>query len=115
MTSISALFAMSPQRYVGHPLINKTLTHVPECRRLRRDSPGDLRFLDLPLRAVRQEIVRVAGAHDASAGKGQGDTRGVDGYPATPPLLSNVCGGARSARWVEHQVAGVGSHEDAAF
>ena len=64
---------------------------------------------------VGEEVVGVAGAHDAGAGEGEGHPGGVDGDPAAAPLFGDVGGGARAAGGVQHQVAGVGGHEDAAL
>ena len=41
--------------------------------------------------------------------------RGVDGDPAAAPLLGDVGRGAGAAGGVEHEVAGVGGHEDTAL
>ena len=46
---------------------------------------------------IRQQVVRIAGAHDAGAGQGEGDAGGVDGDPTPPPLLGDVGGGAGTA------------------
>ena len=43
------------------------------------------------------------------------DAGGVDGDPAPAPLLGDVGRGAGAAGWVEHKVAGIGGHQDAAF
>ena len=52
-----------------------------------------------------------------SAGSRQreGYAGGVDGDPATAPLLGDVRGGAGAAGGVEDEVAGVGGHQDAAL
>ena len=72
-------------------------------------------FLDLAVAAVGEQVVGIACAHDAGAGKGEGDAGGVDGDPAAAPLLGDVRGGAGAAGGVEDEVAGVGGHEDAAL
>ncbi len=65
--------------------------------------------------ALGKQVVWIAGAHDAGAGQGERHARGVDGDPATAPLLGDVGGGAGAAGWVEYKVARVGRHEDATF
>ena len=59
--------------------------------------------LDLPVAAVGEQIVRVACAHDTSAGQRQGDAGSVDGDPATAPLLGNVGCGTRATSGVEYE------------
>ena len=100
---------------VGHPLVNEPLAHVAVGGHIRRGAAGDFSLLLLPLLAVGQEVVGVAGAHDAGPRQGQGDAGGVDGNPAAPPLLGHVGRGAGAAGGVQHQVAGVGGHQDAAL
>ena len=100
---------------VGHALVHETLADVAVGGHLRRVAAGQLGLLDLPVPAVRQDVVGVAGAHDAGAGQGQGDAGGVDGDPPPPPLLRHVGGGARTTGGVQHQVSRIGGHQDAAL
>ena len=65
--------------------------------------------------AVGQYVVLIPGTHDAGTGQGQSHPRGVNGYPAPTPLFGDISGGAGPASGVEHEVAGVGGHEDTAF
>jgi hypothetical protein len=41
--------------------------------------------------------------------------RGINGDPAAAPLLGDVGGGAGTARRVQHEVAGIGGHEEASL
>ena len=100
---------------MGNPLVDEPLPQVAVGGHLRRGAAGDLGLLELPVLAVGQDVVGIAGAHDAGAGQGQGDAAGVDGDPPPPPLLGHVGRGAGAAGRVQHQVAGVGGHQDAAF
>ena len=103
------------ERDVRDALVDEALPHVAVCRRVRWRLARDLGFLALTLRAVGEEVVRLARAHDPGAGKCQRYSGGVDGNPAAAPLLGDVGGGAGPAGRVEHQIPGVGSHEDAAL
>ena len=100
---------------VGYPLVDEAVADVAVGGRFGRGLAGELGFLPLPFGAVREEVEGVAGAHDAGAGQREGDAGGVDGDPAPAPLLGDVGGGAGAAGGVEDEVAGVGSHEYAAF
>ena len=64
---------------------------------------------------VVEQVVGKGGAEQPGLGDIEGDARGVGGDPAPPPLLGHIGGGARTARRVQHQVAGVGGHQDAAL
>ena len=97
---------------VRHALVDEALPDVAVGWRLRRGPALHLRLLRLPLAAVGEEIVRVAGAHDPGAGQRQGHAGGVDGNPAAAPLLGDVGGGAGAAGGVEDEVAWVGCHEN---
>ena len=84
------------------------------CVGLRtRRGAGDFGFLELALAGIGQQVIRIARAHDAGAGQRQRDARGVDRDPAAAPLLGDVGGGAGAAGRIEHEVAGVGGHQDA--
>src|SRR6266581_7047951 len=81
-------------------------------RRLRRGRcVRDLGFLELPIARISEQVVGVARAHDAGAGQRECYARGVDGDPAATPLLGNGGGGARTASRIEHEIAGIGSHQ----
>ena len=98
-----------------HPLVDESLADVASGGALGRGHARDFGFLPLSFRAVGEQVVGVTGAHYAGAGEGQRDAGGIDGDPATTPLLGDVGGGARAAGRVKDEVAGVGGHEDAAL
>ena len=100
---------------MGDALIHEALANVVVRGCFRGGLAGNLGFLDLAVAAVSEQVVGIAGAHDAGAGEREGDARGVDGDPAAAPLLGDVRGGAGAAGGVEDEVAGVGGHQDAAF
>ena len=81
---------------------------------VRRQMAQCLLFFDA-LGGVRQQVVGIAGSHEAGAGQGEGHARGVEGDPAPAPLLGHVGGGARTAGRVQHQIAGVSGHEETAL
>ena len=97
------------------PLVDEAVADVAVGGRFGRGLADDLGFLPLPFRAVREEVVGIAGAHDAGAGQREGDAGGVDGDPAPAPLLGDVGGGAGAAGGIEDEVAGVGGHQQATF
>ena len=103
------------QRDVGHALVDEALADVAEAGRFGGGLALDFGFFELALTAVGKQVVGVTGAHDAGAGQSEGDAGGVDGNPAAAPLFGDVGGGAGAAGGVEHEVAGVGGHEDAAL
>jgi hypothetical protein len=92
---------------VGDALVDEALPDVSPGRGARWLGTGDLGFLALALAGVLEQVVGVAGAHDAGAGEGQGDAGGVDGDPAAAPLFGDVGGGAGAAGGVEDEVAGI--------
>jgi len=100
---------------VGHPLVNEAVGQLAVGGLGARRGAGDLRLLLPALGRVGEEIPGVARAHEAGAGQGERDARGVDGDPAAAPLLRDRGGGARAAGGVEDQVARVGGHEEAAL
>ena len=100
---------------VGDALVHETLADVVVRGRFRGDFADERGFFDLAVAAVGEQVVGIACAHDAGAGQREGDAGGVDGDPAAAPLLGDVRGGAGAAGRVEHQVAGVGGHQDAAL
>ena len=104
-----------PQRDVRNALVDEPLSHAAIGTRFGRRAPLNLRLLRLPLRAIGQQVVRIARAHNAGAGQRERHPRGVYGDPATAPLLGDISRCARAASRVENEVAGVGGHEYAAF
>ena len=103
-----------PQRDMRHAFINEALADVAVAERFRGRLAFDLGLLQLPGAAVGEQVVGIAGAHDADARQRQGHARSVNRDPAPAPLFGNVGRRAGAAGGVEHEVAGVGSHEDAA-
>ena len=62
-----------------------------------------------------QRVVVEAGGHQPVLGEGQGDAAGIDGDPAPRPLFGHESRSAAAASGVEHQVAWVGGHQQAAL
>src|SRR3546814_6197419 len=56
------------ERDVRHALIDEAVTKIATHRLAAGQAAGDLGFLDLAFAAVRQQVVRIARAHDAGAG-----------------------------------------------
>ena len=100
---------------MGHALVDEALADVAVTGGFGGGFTLDLSLFELAGAAVGEQVVGIAGAHDAGAGQGEGDAGGVDGDPAAAPLFGDVCGGAGATGGVEHEVAGVGVHEDAAL
>ena len=100
------------ERDVRHTLIDKALADVAMRRLAGWRGAGDFGFLDLAVAAVGEQVVGIARTHDAGTGQRQGHAGGVDGDPAAAPLLGDIGGGAGAAGRVEHEVAGVGGHQD---
>ena len=100
---------------VGHALVDEALADVAAGGCFRRRALRDLGFLPLPLGAVGEQIPGIARAHDARPRQRERHAGGVDGDPAPAPLLGDVGRGARAAGRVQHQVAGVGGHQNAAL
>ena len=73
------------------------------CRRSRRPDRGFV-FQFVPGKGRGQQ---------ALASQGERHTAGINGDPAPAPLLGDVGRRAAAAGRVEHEVAGVGGHEDA--
>ena len=103
------------QRDVRHALIDEALADVVVDRRVGGHALGQLRFLGAALAAVGEQIPRIARRHQPRAGERQRDAAGVDGDPAPAPLLGDIGGGAGAAGGIEHKVAGVGGHQNAAL
>ena len=100
---------------VGDSRIDEALAHVAGGRGFGGRAAREFGFLLLPFGAVGEQVEGVARPHDPGASEGQGDAGGVDGDPARAPLLGDGGGGAGAAGRVEHEVAGVGGHQEAAF
>ena len=98
-----------------HALIDKTVADIAVNRLAAGCRAGNFGLFGLALARIGQQVKRVACAHDAGAGQGQRDARGVDGDPAAAPLLGDGGRGAGAAGRVEYEVAGVGGHENAAL
>ena len=98
-----------------HALVDEAVADVATHRLGAGRGAGDFGFLELAVAGVGQQIERIACAHDAGPGQRQGDAGGVDGDPAPAPLLRDGGRGSRAAGRIEHEVAGVGGHEDAAL
>jgi len=96
---------------MGHPLIDKSLADVAECRGFRCGRAGQFRFFFLPFFAVGQQVIGITGPHDAGSCQGQGNPGCIDGDPAAAPLFGNIGGGAGTAGGVEDEVSGVGGHK----
>ena len=77
--------------------------------------PDDLLLLGAALPAVGEEVVGIARAHQPRARERQRHARGVDGDPAPAPLLGDSSRGAGAAGRIEHEIAGIGGHQDAAL
>ena len=103
------------ERDVRHALIDKTLADVAMRGLARRHGPGDFGFFQLAVAAVGQQVIGIPGTHDASTSQRERHARGVDGDPAAAPLLCDIGGGAGTAGGVEHEVAGIGGHQEAAL
>lgn len=103
------------QRDVRHALVDEALAQAAMRGRGRGDLSRHLGLLALAFGAVSQQIPGIARAHDPRAGERQRDARGVHGDPAPPPLLGDIGGGARPTGGIEHEVARIGGHQDAAF
>ena len=101
------------ERDVRHALVDKALADVAFGLVLGRHLAGQFGFLLDALRRVGQQVVGILRGHQARARQRQGDAAGVAGDPAPAPLLGDVGRRAAAAGRVEHQVAGVGGHEEA--
>jgi hypothetical protein len=103
------------QRDVRDALVDEAVADVVPHRLARRKRVSHLPFLNLAFPRIGQEVVRVAGAHDAGTGQCKGDARGVDGDPAAAPLFGDCGGCAGAAGWIENEVAGISSHQHTTF
>ena len=83
--------------------------------RVGRCRASNLCFLLLPFGAVCQQVVGIARAHDPRPSERQRNAGGVDRDPTSTPMLGYVGRGPRATGGVQHQVAGVCGHQDAAL
>ena len=95
----------------GNAFIDETLANIIVNRRVGRHALGKFRFLGAALAAVGKQVPGIARGHQPRAGQRQCDAAGIDGDPATSPLLGDVGCGARAASRIEHEVAGIRGHE----
>jgi hypothetical protein len=105
------------QGYMRHALVDEAAAQVAGRRRDRRGrhGPGKLGLLaDAGLR-VGEQVIRILRGHQARAGEREGDATCDDRDPAATPLFGDVGGRSRAARRIQHQVAGVGGHQEAAL
>ena len=65
------------------------------------------------LRYVTELIVIEPGCEQSLTGNGESNPAGIDGDPATAPLLSNIGDGTAAAGGVEYEIARIGSHKQA--
>jgi hypothetical protein len=105
---------------VGNPLVHKALADIGLAIFNRGTARAECRldriviYLRRDLRVLLGEVVvGKSRGHEAGAGEGEGDARGVGGDPAAAPLLGDVGRRPRTASGVEDEVAGVGGHEEA--
>ena len=98
-----------------HALIDEALADVVVDRRVGRHALSEFRFLGAAFAAVGEQIPGIARCHETRAGERERDAAGVDRDPPSAPLLGDIGRGARAAGGIEHEVAGVGGHEDATF
>ena len=103
------------QRDVRHAPVDEAVTYVVVGGCGRRSRPRDLGLLSLPFFRVGEQIPRVTCPHDPGPGQCKGDARGVDGDPASSPLFGDVGGRAGTTGRVEHEIPGIGCHEEATF
>ena len=100
---------------VRHALVDEALADIAVRGRFGGRALRDLGFLPLPFGAVGEQIPGIARAHDARPRQRKRDAGCVDGDPAPAPLLGDIGRGAGAAGGVQHEVAGVGGHQDAAL
>jgi hypothetical protein len=67
------------------------------------------------LMRIAERVIVEAGGHQPLLGQRDRHARGVAGDPAPPPFLGDEGGGAGAAGRIEHQIAGIGGHQHAAF
>ena len=98
-----------------HALVDEAVAMLPWSALVFGARARDLAFLELALAAVGEKVVGIARAHQPGAGEREGDAAGVDSDPAPAPLFGDIGGRAGAAGRVEHEVAGIGGHKDAAL
>ncbi len=96
-----------------HALVHEALANVARGR-LDRHLPGQVGLLALPLGRVGHQVVRILGRHQPRPRERQRDPAGVDRDPAAAPLLRSMSSRPTPACWVQHKVAGVCGHLQAA-
>ena len=95
--------------------VHEAVAHVVADGGVARGLAGDGLFFGAALAAVGEQVVGVFCRHEPGAREGEGDAGRVDGDPAAAPLLGDGGGGAGAAGRVQHEVARVGGHKDAAL
>ena len=111
-------------RPVDEHLLGRRLVVRDRLQRHVRDDPADLLALrvlptlvdepaDRPAAVVLELVVRERRGQQALPRERERDTRGVDRDPAPPPLLGDIRRRARTAGWVEHEIARIGRHQHA--
>ena len=95
--------------------VDKALTHVVFRLSLGRDNAGQFGLFPYAIGRVGQQVIRVLCCHEARARERQGDAAGVARDPAPAPLLGDVGRGAATAGRIEHKVARISGHEQAAL
>ena len=95
-------------------LIDEALANIAPGRCLRRRGASNLGRLPLTLPTVGKQVVGIPRAHHPRPRQRQCYPRGIDGDPPAAPLLRYVGSGAGTAGRVEHKIAGIGGHMDAA-
>ena len=98
-----------------YALVDEALADVIFGLVFGRHLAGEIRFLLDAFGRVGQQVVGIPGSHEAGARQRQGDAAGVASDPAAAPLLGNVGSRAAAAGGVEHEIAGVGGHEETAL
>ncbi len=103
------------QRDMRRALIDEAVADVVVRRPVGLDFAGDFLLLSAAFGAVAEQVEGVLRRHEAGARECQGDAGSVNGDPAPSPLFRNGGGGAGAAGGVEHEVAGIGGHHQAAL
>src|SRR5579862_344864 len=66
-------------------------------------------------RGLLELIVRIGGCEQPLARQRERHATGVDRDPSSAPLLGDIGRCAAAACWVDHEIPGIGCHEDAAL
>ncbi len=104
-----------PEGDMGNALVDETLSNIAEGWGVAGGLACDVGFLALAFNTIGQQIPRIARRHDAGSGERQSHPARVDGNPAAAPLFGDIGRGAGATGRVEHEVSGVGRHQQAAF